>query len=82
MADQILDVFLDTFKPLLEGALSCLNDGKLFNKKIHEIEQALLDASPELVSQLGQHSIESEQAKKIKFIISLIQELELKSNAK
>ncbi|MDC0970827.1 hypothetical protein OAS27_02210 [Alphaproteobacteria bacterium] len=82
MTERNLDVFLDTFKSLLEGALLCLNDGKLFNEKIHEIEQALLDASPELVSQLGQHSIETEQAKKIKFIISLIQELELKSNAK
>ena len=82
MTERNLDVFLDTFKPLLEGALSCLNDGKIFNKKIHEVEQALLDASPELVSQLGQHSIESDQVKKINFIISLIQELELKSNAK
>ena len=82
MTERNLDFFLEIFKPLLEDSLSCLNDGKLFNEKIHEVEQALLDASPELVSQLGQHSIESEQAEKIKFIISLIQELELKSNAK
>ena len=82
MTKRNLDVFLDTFKALLEGALLCLNDGKLFNEKIREVEQTLLDASPELVTQLGQNSIESDQVKKINFIISLIQELELKSNAK
>tara|TARA_B100001093_G_scaffold396244_1_gene383293 strand:+ start:585 stop:890 length:306 start_codon:yes stop_codon:yes gene_type:complete len=82
MPKQNLDVFLDTFKALLEGALSCLNDSKLFNEKIHAVEQSLLDASPELISQLGQHPIENEQAEKINTIISLIQELELKTNAK
>ena len=82
MTEQDLDVFLSTFKTLLEGALSCLNDGKLFNEKIHAVEQSLLDASPELVSRLGKHSIESEQIEKINSIARLIQELELKSNAK
>ena len=82
MAEQRIDIFLDTFRSLLEGALSCLNEGKIFNKKINEIEQCLIDASPGLVSQLGQRSINIEQAKKIKTIIALIKELELKSNAK
>jgi hypothetical protein len=82
MTKRNLDVFLDTFKSLLEGALVCPNDGKIFNEKIYEVEQVLLDASPDLVSQLGHHPIESEQAEKINLIISLIRELELKSNAK
>ena len=82
MTKHNLDIFLETFKALLEGALLCVNDSNLFNEKIYEVEQALLDASPDLVFQLGQHSIESEQAEKINLIISLIQELELKSNAK
>ena len=82
MADHNLDVFLNTFRLLLEGALSFLNDGKVFNQKIDEIEQCLIDASPNLISQLGQQAIDLEQAKKIKAIIVLIEELEFKSKAK
>ena len=81
MTKQNLDVFLDSFKAHLEGALLCLNDGNLFNEKIHAVEQSLLDASPDLISRLGQHSIENEQIEKINSILRLIQELEKKSNA-
>ena len=82
MGEQQIDVFLNTFRLLLEGALLCLNDGKVFNEKINEIEQCLLDASPSLVSQLGRQSFNFEEAEKIRTIIVLIKELELKSNAK
>ena len=82
MAEQNLDLFLSTFRLLLEGALVRLNDGKVFYEKINEIEQCLLDASPSLISQLGQQPIDMEQTEKIEAIIALIEELELKSNAK
>ena len=82
MREEKIDVFLNTFRLLLEGALTCLNNGKVFNQKINEIEQCLLNASPNLVSQLAQKSIDIEQAEKIRTIIALIEELELKSNAK
>ena len=82
MREEKIDVFLNTFGLLLEGALTCLNNGKVFNQKINEIEQCLLDASPSLVSQLARQSIDIEQAEKIRTIIALIKELELKSNAK
>ena len=82
MGEQQIDVFLDTFRLLLEGALLCLNDGKVFNEKINEIEQCLLDASPSLVSQLGRQSFNFEEVEKMRTINVLINELELKSNAK
>lgn len=82
MREEKIDVFLNTFRLLLEGALTCLNNGKVFNRKINKIEQCLLNASPDLVSQLAQKSIDIEQAEKIRTIIALIEELELRSNAK
>ena len=82
MREEKIDVFLNTFRLLLEGALTCLNNGKVFNQKINKIEQCLLNASPSLVTQLAQKSIDIEQAEKIRTIIALIEELELKSNAK
>ena len=82
MTEQNLDSFLDVFKLLLEDVLLCLNDGELFNKKIYAVEQSLLDASPKLIDQLGQHSIKVEQIEKINAVIGIIEELELKSNAK
>ena len=82
MREEKIDVFLNTFRLLLEGALACLNNGKAFNQKINEIEQCLLNASPNLVSQLALQSIDIEQAEQIRTIIALLEELELKSNAK
>ena len=82
MSEQKIDVFFNAFRLLLEGALVHLNDGKTFNEKINEVEKCLLDASPNLVSQLSRQSIDIEQAEKIRVIIALIEELELKSNAK
>ena len=58
MREEKIDVFLNTFRLLLEGALACLNNGKAFNQKINEIEQCLLNASPSLVSQLARQSID------------------------
>ena len=82
MREEKIDIFLNTFRLLLEGALACLNNGRAFNQKINEIEQCLLNASPSLVSQLARQSIDIEQAEKVRTIIALIEELELKSNAK
>ena len=42
----------------------------------------LLEYSPDLVAQLENQSLTSNQIKKIKDIINLIKDLELKSNAK
>ena len=82
MSKQNLDGFLDTFEADLESALSCLQDGTLFYKKIQSLEQNLLDASPRFIAQLKKKPIDASQAKKIKEIIKLIEILELKSNAK
>ena len=82
MSVKNLDVFLDTFGAELESASLCLENGKLFHDKIKLLEKMLLEYSPDLVAQLENQSLTSNQIKKIKEIINLIKDLELKSNAK
>ena len=82
MSKQNLDSFLSAFEASLEGALACLEDGRLFYEKIKLLEQKLLDASPDLVTQIEQQSLDDEQIEKIKIIVLLIKKIELKSNAK
>ena len=82
MSKQNLDSFLNTFEASLESALACVEDGKLFYEKIKLLEQKLLDASPELVTQIEHQSLNGEQIEKIKIIVLLIKKIELKSNAK
>lgn len=82
MSKQNLDLFLSTFEASLESAYACIEDGILFYEKIKLLEQKLLDASPELVTQIEQQSLDDEQIEKIKIIVLLIKKIELKSNAK
>jgi len=82
MSKQNLDLFLSTFEASLESVLACVEDGILFYEKIKLLEQKLLDASPELVTQIEQQSLDDEQIEKIKIIVLLIKKIELKSNAK
>ena len=82
MSKQNLDSFLSAFEASLEGALACVEDGRLFYEKIKLLEQKLLDASPELVTQIEHQSLDDEQIKKIETIVLLIKKIELKSNAK
>ncbi len=82
MSKQNLDSFLSTFEASLESVLDCVEDGILFYEKIKLLEQQLLDASPELVTQIEHQSLDDEQIKKIKTIVLLIKKIELKSNAK
>ena len=73
---------MSTFEASLESALACVEDGTLFYEKLNSLEQKLLDASPEIVTQIEQRSLNDEQIEKIKLIIVLIKKIELKSNAK
>ena len=82
MSKQNLDSFLSTFEASLESALACVEDGTLFYEKIKLLEQKLLDASPELVTQIEHRSLNDEQIEKVKILIVLIKKIELKSNAK
>ena len=82
MSKQNLDSFLSAFEASLEGALACVEDGRLFYEKIKLLEQKLLDASPEIVKQIERQSLDNEQIEKIKIIVLLIKKIELKSNAK
>ena len=82
MSKQNLDSFLSAFEASLEGALACVEDGRLFYEKIKLLEQKLLDASPDLITQIEHQSLDEEQIKKIKTIVLLIKKMELKSNAK
>ena len=82
MSKQNLDSFLSAFEASLEGALACVEEGRLFYEKIKLLEQKLLDASPDLVTQIEQQSLDDEQIEKIKIIVLLIKKIELKSNAK
>ena len=82
MSVKNLDVFLDTFGAELGSVSLCLENGKLFHDKIKLLEKMLLEYSPDLVAQLENQSLTSNQIKKIKDIINLIKDLELKSNAK
>ena len=82
MSKKNLDSFLTTFEASLEGALACVEDGALFYEKIKLLEQKLLDASPELVTQIEHQSLDDEQIERIKIIVLLIKKIELKSNAK
>ena len=82
MSKQNLNSFLSTFEANLESAFACLDDGTLFYEKIKLLEQELLDASPELVTQIEHQSLDDEQIKKIETIVLLIKKIELKSNAK
>ena len=75
MSKQNLDVFLSTFEASLESALACVEDGTLFYEKIKLLEQKLLDASPELVTQIEHQSLDNEQIEKIKIIVLLIKKL-------
>ena len=58
MSKQNLDLFFSTFEEGLEGALACLEDGTRFYEKIKLLEQKLLDASPELVTQIENKSLD------------------------
>ena len=82
MSSASLDQFLDTFETSLEGVLSCLNDGRTLHQKITEIELNLLNSSPDLISQIKKYPLTPDQGEKIKKIISLINELQIGSNAK
>ncbi len=82
MSKQNLDSFLTTFEASLESALTCVEDGTLFYEKIKLLEQKLLDASPELITQIEHQSLDDEQIERIKIIVLLIKKIELKSNAK
>ena len=82
MSKKNLDSFLTTFEASLESALACVEDGALFYEKIKLLEQKLLDASPELVTQIEHQSLDDESIEKIKIIVLKIKKIELKANAK
>ena len=82
MSEHNLDVFFDTFELNLESALSCLENEKLFNEKIKVLEKNLLDASPNLISEIQMVSLDNSQVEKIRGILRLLKTLELKTNAK
>jgi len=82
MSKQNLNYFLSTFEAGLESALACIENGTLFYEKIKLLEQKLLDASSEIVTQIEHQSLDDEQIEKIKIIVLLIKKIELKSNAK
>jgi hypothetical protein len=82
MSSTNLDEFLVTLETSLEGAFSCLNDGRALYQKIAEIELNLLNSSPDLISQIKNYPLTPDQGEKIKKIISLISELQIGSNAK